>query len=174
MSKIALESHSTDLISPTFPYTHTHTHRRHFHLENGSLHRQAGARLTPCILGLQRSLWEDVNSAPTLLQKRVARDLLDPWSTGSVGEAEVKPCGAEAGTSPRTEAGRPEHRRQSSPPGLLGWRWGRGETPAVQLSALTVPWFPSGGSSEMAFIVLKYTQHKIYHFNHFKCPVQNC
>ena len=73
----------------------------------------------PCTLGLQGSLWEDVNSAPSLLQKRVTQDLLDPWSrgwsTGSVREAEGKPCGAGAETSPRTEAGSLEHRRQSSP-----------------------------------------------------------
>lgn len=63
----------------------------------------------PCTLRLQRPLWEDVNSAPSLPQKRVTRDLLDPWSRawspGSVREAEVKPCGAGAETSPRTEAG---------------------------------------------------------------------
>ena len=65
-----------------------------------------------------------MNSAPSLLQKRVTQDLLDPWSrawsTGSVREAEGKPCGAEAETSPKTEAGSPECRRQSS---ALGW-WG--------------------------------------------------
>jgi len=74
-----------------------------------------------CLCG---SLWEDVNSAPSLLQKRVTGDLLDPWSrawrTGSVREAEVKPCRAGAETSPRTEAGSPEHRRQSSPLGCWG------------------------------------------------------
>ena len=120
-----------------------------------------------------------MNSAPSLPQKRVTRDLLDPWSRawspGSVREAEVKPWGAGAETSPRTEVGSPEHRRQFSPQVVgVEMGWGGRETPAVQLSALTVLWFPSGGSSEMAFIVLKYTQHKIYHFNHFKCPVQNC
>ena len=77
-----------------------------------------------CTLGLQGSLWEDVNSAPCLLQKRVTRDLLDPWSrawsTGSVREAEVKPCRAGAETSPRTEAESPEHRKQSSPLGCWG------------------------------------------------------
>ena len=50
--------------------------------------------------------------------------LTDPWrrawSTGSVREAEVKSCGAGAETSPRTEAGSPEHRRQSSPLGCWG------------------------------------------------------
>jgi len=54
----------------------------------------------------------------------VTRDLLDPWSrvwsTGSVWEAEVKPCRAGAETSPRTEAGSPEHRRLSSPLGCWG------------------------------------------------------
>ena len=98
-----------------------------FHLENGSLHSQAGAGLTPHTLGLQRSLWEDVNSAPSLPQKRLTRDLLDPWSrawsTGSVREAEVKPCGAGAEPSPRTEAGSPEHRRQPFP-WDVGCGWG--------------------------------------------------
>ena len=65
-----------------------------------------------------------MNSAPSLLQKRVTQDLLDPWSrawsTGSVREAEGKLCGAEAETSPKTEAGSPEHRRQSSPLGCWG------------------------------------------------------
>ena len=79
---------------------------------------------SPCTLRLQRSLWEDVNSAPSLPQKRVTQDLLDPWSrawsTGSVREAAVKPCGARAETSPRTKAGSPEHRRQSSPLGCWG------------------------------------------------------
>ena len=60
-----------------------------------------------------------MNSTPSLPQKRVTRDLLDPWSrawsTGSVREAEVKPGRAGAETSPRTEAGSPEHRKQSSP-----------------------------------------------------------
>jgi len=86
---------------------------------------QSGAGLTaPYILGLQGSLWEDVNSAPSLLQKRVTQDLMDPWSrawsTGSVREAEVKLCRAGAETSPRTEAGSPEHRRLSSPLGCWG------------------------------------------------------
>ena len=102
-------------------HTHTQTQRRHFHLENGSLHPQAGAGLTPCTLGLQGSLWEDVNSVPSLPQKRLTGDLLDPWSRawrpGSVREAEGKPCRAGAETSPRTEAGSPEHSRQSSPLG---------------------------------------------------------
>ena len=61
---------------------------------------------------------------PSLLQKRVTRDLLDPWSrawsTGSVREAEVKSCGAGAETSARTEVGSPEHRRQFSPLGFWG------------------------------------------------------
>jgi len=65
-----------------------------------------------------------MNSAPSLLQKRVTRDLLDPWSrawsTGSVREAEGKPCGAGAETSPRTEVGSPEHRRRSSSLGCWG------------------------------------------------------
>ena len=42
---------------------------------------------------------------------------LEHWS---VREAEGKPCGAGAETSPRTEAGSPEHRRQSSPLGCWG------------------------------------------------------
>ena len=83
--------------------------------------------MTPCTLGLQGSLWEDVNSAPSLPQTRLTQDLLDPWSrgwsTGSVREAEGKLCGAEAETSPKTEAGSPEHRRQSSPLGC----WGGGD-----------------------------------------------
>ena len=95
-----------------------------FHLENVSLHPQAGAGLTPHTLGLQRSLWEDVNSVPSLPQKRVTWDLLDPWSrawsTGSVREAEGKPCGAGAETSPRTEVGSPEHRKQFPPLGCWG------------------------------------------------------
>ena len=106
------------------PGTHTQTQRRHFHLENGSLHPQAGAGLTPCTLGLQGPLWEDVNSVPSLPQKRLTGDLLDPWSRawrpGSVREAEGKPCGAGAETSPRTEPGSPEHSRQSSPLGCWG------------------------------------------------------
>ena len=69
-----------------------------------SVRSQAG----PLHLGLQRSLWEDVNSAPSLLQKRVTWDLLDPWSrawsTGSVREAEVKSCRTGAETSLRTKA----------------------------------------------------------------------
>ena len=80
-----------------------------FPLENGSLHPQSGAGLTPSTLGLQRSLWEDVNSAPSHLQKRVTRDLLDPWSrvwsTGSVREAEVKSRRVGADVCPKTKEG---------------------------------------------------------------------
>ena len=93
--------------------------------------------MTPCTLGLQRSPWDDANSAPSLPQKRVTRDLLDPWSrawsTGSVREAEVKPCGAGAGTSPRTQAGSPERRRRSSPLGCWGGG-GLGNTCSVVIS----------------------------------------
>ena len=130
MSKNCLRASEHWSISPNFPYTHihtcthTHTQCRHFHLENGSLHPQGEARLMPCTLGLQRSLWQDVNSAPSLLQERVTQDLLDPWSrawsTGSVREAEVKPCRAGAETPPRTEVESPEHRRRSSPLGCWG------------------------------------------------------
>ena len=112
-------------------YVNKSAPRSCLHLASESFHPQAGAGLTPCTLGLQRSLWEDVDSVPSLLQKRVTRDLLDPWSrawsTGSVREAEVKSCGAGAETSARTEVGSPEHRRQSSPlgcgvrMGLSGW-----------------------------------------------------
>ena len=53
----------------------------------------------PCTLGLQRSLWEDVNSAPSLPQESMTQDLLDPWSrawsTGSVREAEFSHAGQE-------------------------------------------------------------------------------
>ena len=95
------------------------------------------SRADPCTLGLQRSLWEDVNSAPSLPQKRLTRDLLDPWSRawrpGSVREAEDKPCRAGAGTSPRTKAGSPEHRRQSSPLGCWGGG-GLGNTCSVVIS----------------------------------------
>ena len=115
--------------------------------------------MTPYTLQLQRSLWDNVNSAPSLLQERVTRDLLDPWSrtwsTGSVREAEVKLCGAGAGTSPRTQAGSPERRRRSSPRVVgvgVGW-----ETPAVLLSALTLLRLPPGGGSEMVFIIVNYT-----------------
>ena len=101
-----------DPISPSPSPSHTNTtapRSFYFHLENGSLHPQAGAGLTPCTLGLQRSLWEDVNSAPSLLQKRVTRDLLDPrsrvWSTGSVKEAEVKSRRAGADVCPKTKEG---------------------------------------------------------------------
>ena len=45
---------------------------------------------------------------------------LEHWS---VREAEVKPCGAGAETSPRTEAGSPEHRRQPFP-WDVGCGWG--------------------------------------------------
>ena len=71
--------------------------------------------------GLQRSLWEDVNSAPSLPQKRVTRDLLDPlsraWSTRAVREAEVKShrAGAMHVRKPKREV--PEHRRQPLTPG---------------------------------------------------------
>ena len=85
------------------------------------------AGLTTSTRGLQRSLWEDVNSAPSLLQKRVTQDLLDPWSrawsTGSVREAEVKSCRTGAETSLRTKVGSPEQRRLLLPSVLLGWRW---------------------------------------------------
>ena len=80
------------------------------------------AGLTTSTRGLQRSLWEDVNSAPSLLQKRVTQDLLDPWSrawsTGSVREAEVKSCRTGAETSLRTKLGSPEHRRWPLPSAL--------------------------------------------------------
>ena len=104
-----------------YPFTHKHKNSQLFLLstKNWSLFPQAGAGLTPCTLGLHRSLCQDVNSAPNLLQKRVTGDLLDPWSrawrTGSVREAGVKPCRAGAETSPRTEAWSPDHTRQSSP-----------------------------------------------------------
>ena len=149
--------------SPLSP-THLFSHRliypsSCFHLENRSLHPQVGAGLTLCTLGLQRSLWEDVNSAPSLLQKRVTWDLLDPWSrawsTGSVREAEGKPYRPGAETSPRTKAGSPEHRRQSSPLGCWGGDGaGRRGASAVLLSALTPLWLPSGTSSKMIFVAV--------------------
>ena len=91
-----------DLIpSPTpnlFPLnTNIHSSQLLLSLENGSLHPQSGAGLTPCTLGLQRSLWEDVNSASSLLQESMTQDLLDPWSrawsTGSIREAEFSHAG---------------------------------------------------------------------------------
>ena len=106
--------------SHTFFFTHTSSFSSCFHWKKG----QSGAGLTPPTFWDYRGLWEDVNSAPSLPQKRMTPDLLDPWSrawsSGSVREAEVKPCGAGAETSPRTEAGSPEHRRQSSPLGCWG------------------------------------------------------
>ena len=85
----------------------------------------------------------------SLPPKRVTRDLLDPWSrawsTGSVTEG--KSCRAGAETSPRTEAGSAEHRRQSSPLGCWGGvgvglgGWGPS---AVLLSALILLWLHSG------------------------------
>ena len=124
-----------------YPPSPTHTFFSHtlpapsscFHWKTG----QSGARLTPppYILGLQGSLWEDVNSAPSLPKKRVTPDLLDPWSrawsTGSVTEG--KSCRAGAETSPRTEAGSAEHRRQSSPLGCWGGG-GLGNTCSVVIS----------------------------------------
>ena len=69
------------------------------------------SRADPCTLGLQRSLWEDVNSAPSFPQKRVTRDSLDPWSrawsTGSVREAEVKAHRAGADVCPKFKEGSP-------------------------------------------------------------------
>ena len=116
-------------------------------------------------LGLQRSLWEDVNSVPSLPQKTVSQDLLDPWSsawsTGSVREAEGKLCRAGAETSPRTEVGSPEHRRQSSPLGC----WGGDEVGQVRsiYSVVISPWhfcaYPRGRFGEGFFflIVIKHT-----------------
>ena len=177
MSKNCLRASEHWPISPTFLYTHTHTQHRDFHLENGSLHPQSGARLTSCTLGLQRSLWEDVNSARSLLQERVTRDLLDPWSrawsTGSVREAEVKPCGAGAETSPRTEAGSPEHRRQSLSLGCWGGD-GAGRVESICCVAISPDssvvtlrgrsW--EGVCVCVCVCAVKYPQHKIDHYSH--------
>ena len=147
-----------------------------FHLKNRALHPQSGAGLT-CTLGLQRSPWEDENLAPSLPRKRVTRGLLDPWSrawsTGSVREAEVKPCGAGAETSPRTESGSPEHRRRFLPLGCWGGEGaGRAGSICCVVISLTPLWLPLGNSSKMIFV--EYNIHKIKFtiLTIFECPVQ--
>ena len=112
-----------------------------------------------------------MNSAPSLLQERVTQDLLDPWSrawsTGSVREAEVKPCKAGAKTSPRTEAGSPEHRRQPSPlvvgvgMGLGGWGWGwaGGEHLLCWYQLLTLQWLPSGEVVNFFYLKIHIALH---------------
>ena len=126
MSLSSLICKDTDPVTPHPRHTHTLLFSPAsvgpsscFHLENRS-----DTPPPPRTLGLQRSLWDDVNSALSLPQKTMTQDLLDPWSsawsTGSVREAEGKPCRAGAETSPRTEAGSPEHRRRSSPLGCWG------------------------------------------------------
>ena len=157
-----------------FPHKPDNSHSC-FHLENESLHPQSGAGLTPSTLGLQRSLWEDVNSVPSLLQKRVTQDLLDPWSrawsTGSVREAEVNPCRARAETSPGTKAGIPEHRKQSWTPG-----YGAGCAGSICSVAIS-SWLFCGYSQGVVLrgfffpsffkkILYYYSLHEIYHFNH--------
>ena len=96
-----------------------------------------------------------MNSAPSLPQKRVTRDLLDPlsraWSTGSVREAEVKPCGAGAEISPRTEAGSPCEQKTTFCWGGDGVG-GRKEASAELLSALDSSVVTSGGASERVFL----------------------
>ena len=88
-----------------------------FQLKNRSLHPQAGARLTPLHSGVA-----EVSLGGYELSAQSPTGEGDPklngswsraWSTGSVREAEVNPCRAGAEISPRTEAGSPEHRRQS-------------------------------------------------------------
>ena len=149
-----------DPISPSPSPSHTNTtapRSFYFHLENGSLHPQAGAGLTPCTLGLQRSLWEDVNSAPSLLQKRVTRDLLDPrsrvWSTGSVKEAEVKSRRAGADVCPKTKEG--SARAQKTNLNLwvvgVGRRLGGPEASAKFLLALNTSVVTVRGFSKMFF-----------------------
>ena len=100
------------------------------------------SRADPCTLGLQRSLWEDVNSAPSLLQERLTRDLLDPWSrawsTGSVREAEGKSCTAGADLCPKTKEGSPWAEKTTLNPWVVGVgrRLGGPEAYAKFLSAL--------------------------------------
>ena len=89
MSQNSLICKDTDPVTPLPRHTHTLLFSPAsvgpsscFHLENQSLHPPAGAELTsppsPHTLGLLRSLWEDVNSAPNLPQKTVTQDLLEP------------------------------------------------------------------------------------------------
>ena len=165
-----------------FPHKPDNSHSC-FHLENESLHPQSGAGLTPSTLGLQRSLWEDVNSAPSLLQKRVTQDLLDPWgrawSTGSVREAEVKSYRTGAETSLRIKAESLEHRRLPLPPALVGWRWGW--VGGVHLPYRYQPW-PFCGYSQGVVLrgfFFSFFFFKFYVITHnmkltiltiFKCP----
>ena len=100
-----------------------------------------------------------MNSEPSLPQKRVTPDLLDPWSrawsTGSGREAEGNSCGAGAETSPRTEAG--VLSTEDGPhPWVVGVEMGLGGrgASAVLLSALTLLWLPSGNGSEMIFVAV--------------------
>ena len=148
--------HWSNLPPPFLTHTHTHTCTHTPQTPAPALICKTGPSSPskelgwhPCTLGLQRSLWEDVSSAPSLPQKRVTWDLLDPWnrtwSPGSVREAEVKPCGAGAETSLKTEAGSPEHRRQSLNP----WVGGVGNTCSVVISpdsSVVTPrgWFQDG------------------------------
>ena len=88
--------HRSNLSQPLL-FSHKHNSSQLLLLspgKRGSPPSVRGRAHPPCTLGLQRSLWEDVNSAPSLPQKRVTRDLLDPWSrawsTGAVGKPEVK------------------------------------------------------------------------------------
>ena len=55
--------------------------------------------MTPYTLQLQRSLWDNVNSAPSLLQERVTQNLMDlgaePGALGQSGRLRVSHAGLE-------------------------------------------------------------------------------
>ena len=125
-------------------------------MENGSVKGRADHPLHSGIAGVSLGGCELSAQSPTEEgDLRLNGPWSRAWSTGSVREAEVKLCGAGAGTSPRTQAGSPERRRRSSPRVVgvgVGW-----ETPAVLLSALTLLRLLPGGGSEMVFIIVNYT-----------------
>ena len=148
--------HRSHLSQPLL-FSHKHNSSQLFLLSSGKwVSPHSGwSRADPCTLGLQRSLWEDVNSAPSLLSKRVTRDLLDPWSrawsTGSVRGAEVKSCSAGADLCPKTKEGSPWAEKTTVNPWVVGvGRRLRGpEASAKFLSALNMSVVTVTGFSKM-------------------------
>ena len=128
-----------------------------FHLENGSLHPQAGAGLTPHTLGLQRSLWEDVNSAPRGWPKTYWILGAEPGALGQSGRLRVSHAGLELRHLQEPKWGVLSTENSSHPwvvgveTGLGGWGGS-----AVLLSVLDTYVVTLEGDSERAFLFFNF------------------
>ena len=145
--KKSIQTWSRLLHLTCFPSTQTYTAPSSFcfHLENGFLHPQSGARLTPALWGCRGLFGRMWTQCPVSYRRGWPETY---WilgaEPGALGQAH-KPYEAGAETFPRTEAGSPEHRRQPSPLGCWGGDGaGRAGSICRVAISLTPLWLPSG------------------------------